>query len=337
MDAKSQIKKGMKKGLVLGKFMPVHTGHVALIDFALEHCDELILLLCYHAKEPIDGELRTCWLKEIYSGNPKVRIYPFEYDPVQLSDSSVSSIENSYGWSEIIKKNFPDVTILFSSENYGEYVAEMLGIRHVYFDEKRSFFPVSSSQIRYRPSLFWDFIPAVVQPFFLKKIAIVGSESTGKSTLTERLARHYETSFAAEAAREIIGHTRECTYEDLKNIALYHAQSILQKQNLAKRFLFIDTEIHITKSYSSFLFNRELSTDQWIEKANQCDLYLFLEPDCTFIQDGTRLDEDERSRLDRFHKQQFKNAGLEYISIAGNWEERFILACDAINRTFLTQ
>jgi HTH-type transcriptional regulator, transcriptional repressor of NAD biosynthesis genes len=337
MATKSEIKKKlMRKGLVLGKFMPVHTGHVALIDFASNQCDELTIFLCYHKNEPIAGAIRAEWLRKIYSGNSKVEIFPFEYNPIDLPDSSISSRKDSNKWSQVIKKLFPDLRVLCTSEKYGEYVAEFLGIQHVYFNETRSLFSISSSQIRSKPLKFWDFIPSAVQPYFVKKIAIVGSESTGKSTLTENLANHYHTTFVSEVAREIIEHTKDCTYQDLEKIAIHHARSILEKKVNANRFLFIDTEINITKSYSKFLFNRELIVEEWIAKANQCDFYLYLEPDCPHIQDGTRLDEAEKLKLHLCHKEQSKKAQVNYISIAGNWEERFTLACEAINKIFLS-
>ena len=326
----------LRQGLVLGKFMPIHLGHMALVDFALQQCDELIILLCFHKKEPIAGSLRTFWIEQIYSANPRINITAFEYDPNQLSDSSESSITDSFQWAEVIKTLFPDLKILFSSESYGKYLADFLKIQHLYFDQKRSLFHVSSSKIRNQPSKYWDFIAPVARPYFVKKIAIVGSESTGKSTLTENLARYYKTLFVAEAAREIIGHANECTYDDLKRIAAKHASSIIEKQNFANRFLFIDTEITITKSYSVFLFNRELETEEWMEKANCCDLYIFLEPDCPHVQDGTRLEEREKLRLDFFHREQFKKAEINYVPVAGNWNERFTLACKLIDESFLS-
>jgi HTH-type transcriptional repressor of NAD biosynthesis genes len=336
MAKKVKNRKGcMRRGLVLGKFMPVHTGHMALIEFALTHCDELFILLCHHQNEPIAGNLRYDWLKEIYSQNPKVHIKQFEYSPFELSDSSMSSISHSRQWSEVIRERLPGITVFFSSEDYGKYVAEFLNIQDISFDKDRRLFSVSASQIRSEPAKFWNYIPAVVQPYFVKRIAIVGSESTGKSTLAQKLAQYYDTVFVKEAAREIIGHTKECTYEDLLKIAFHQAKSILEQQTIANRFLFVDTEINITKSYANFLFSRELITEQWIEEANQCDLYLFLEPDCPHIQDGTRLNEDEKMHLDFFHKEQFRKAQINYISIAGNWEERFTLACTIIDKVFL--
>ena len=88
------------------------------------------------------------------------------------------------------------------------------------------------------------------------------------------------------------------------------------------RLLFIDTDINITKSYSKYLFNKPLNVADWIEVANKADLYLFLEPDCEFVQDGTRLPDEERKKLSLFHKEQLKETGIAYFSIHGNWNER---------------
>ena len=51
----------MRRGLVIGKFMPVHKGHLALIDFALTQCDELIVSMSYTVKDPILKELHICF------------------------------------------------------------------------------------------------------------------------------------------------------------------------------------------------------------------------------------------------------------------------------------
>ena len=324
----------MKKGLVFGKFMPLHKGHLALIDFSLTLCDHLTVLVCHTNKEPIDGIIREQWLNDVFKGNQKVQVKSFEYNDSILPNTSDSSKAVSKLWAESLKKLLPEIDIVFTSEQYGEYVAEYMNIQHYSFDEKRSAIPVSASLIRSSPFIFWDLISPVARPSFVKKICIIGTESTGKSTLTERLAKHFNTTFVKEMARDIVEVTDECTYEDLVKIADTHAKAIIEKQLIANKLLFVDTDLNITCSYSEFLFSRPLVVENWISEENVFDLYLFLEPDCEYIQDGTRLSMEERNKLSKHHKTFFQDKGIPFIPIGGNWQNRFDQACKIVNDTF---
>ena len=141
--------------------------------------------------------------------------------------------------------------------------------------------------------------------------------------MAEKLAKHFKTAFVPEMAREIIEKTVDCTFDDLHKVADLHAKTILSKISTANKLLFVDTDLIITKSYAQYLFNKELIVEQWIEEANQFDLYLFMEPDGEYIQDGTRLSVKERNALSNHHKTCFENAGISLVAISGNWEERF--------------
>lgn len=321
----------MKTGLVLGKFMPVHNGHLALIRFALQHCDQLLVLLCHHPGEPISGAQRLQWLHEIFDGQDRISVFSYHYNPQQLTDGSDSNPDYAKGWADAIKNFLPPIHVFFSSENYGNAFAAHLNVEHILFDEARSTIPVSGSKIRQRPITYWSYLPATVQPFFVQKIALVGSESTGKSTLAERLANHYRTTFVPELAREVIGHTNECTEQDLLTIATLQAKAILDKTKLANKFLFSDTELTITKSYSLFLFGKALQVPEWVENVNQFQLYLFLETDCPYVQDGTRLSESERKALSRSHKDELGKKAIARKTVRGSWEERFSQACKEID------
>lgn len=325
----------MTEGLVLGKFMPLHKGHLALIQFGLHNCDLLHILICATDKEPVSGEIRYCWLKEIFQHNSKVNLVYYKYDETILPDTSVSSLAASEKWAQVIKKKFPSLKKIFSSEKYGDFLASFLNIRHESFDEERNAFNVSSSQIRNDPFSYFDYIPQNIQPYFVKKIALVGSESTGKSTLAKKLASHYNTSYVPEVARDIMEHTKDCTYEHLQIIAELHAKAIWQKQKEANKILISDTELFITKSYSQFLFKKELEAEKWISDANKFDLYIFLENDCPYVQDGTRLDKKERDRLSEQHKNFFQKNNIALVPVGGDWENRFERCIEIIDEKFL--
>jgi HTH-type transcriptional repressor of NAD biosynthesis genes len=325
----------MKKGLVLGKFMPLHNGHLSLINFAVQRCDQLYVLLCYTSGELIDGNTREQWLRMALENIGNITVVSFNYDSSILPNTSISSRDVSRQWATAISNLLGPIDVVFSSEPYGDYIAEYMGAVHISFDEKRTLVPVSASVIRENPFLYWDYMPAHVRSWFVKKICIVGSESTGKSMLAEKLAKYFNTTFVPEMARDIIEKTSDVILEDLDKIAILQAQTILEKLPMANKLLFIDTDINTTISYASHLFSENLNVPLWIEEANRCDLYLYLETDCEYVQDGTRVSKEEREALNLSHKEQFKKAGINLVFVSGNWEKRTNEAISIVRSSFL--
>lgn len=320
----------MVKGLVIGKFMPLHKGHEALIAFAAQNCDHLTVLLCSTINEPIPGIKREEWLNHHYPQND-IEVCHLEYDEVELPNTSESSIDVSKVWSEKIKEILPNINRLFSSEPYGEFVADFLGIEHQSFELNRTSFPISATEIRNNPFENWDLISTASRPHFVFKVAIVGTESTGKTTLTKKLATHFNTSFAKEMGREIVPKTEECTMDHLHQIAVKQAEEIKKAAAAANKIMFSDTELNITKSYAQFLFKHELIVHDRVEEINQFDLVLYLENDAKYTQDGTRLEISRRDELDQSHRLHFREQKVVFIN--GDWEERFQKSLKHIQQT----
>ena len=63
----------MRRGLVIGKFMPLHAGHIALIHFAAKQCEELIVSMTFTNNDPIPGPLRFEWIKEEFKDQPTIK------------------------------------------------------------------------------------------------------------------------------------------------------------------------------------------------------------------------------------------------------------------------
>ena len=101
-----------------------------------------------------------------------------------MENTSVSNVDISRVWSVYLKDLFPDVNVIFTSEKYGDYVSEFMGIGHMYYDQPRLTTPISSTLIRENPLKYWDFIPKNVRPYYTKKVCIVGTESTGSWDLS---------------------------------------------------------------------------------------------------------------------------------------------------------
>ncbi len=173
----------MTKGFVFGKFFPFHKGHEAMIRFALQHCDVLTVLICASDSGTIPGNIRTGWIDQTFAGQENVQVSLFEYSESELSSTSVSSRNVSQQWSEVFKRLLPNHGLLVTSEPYGEYVAEYMGIRHMAFDMPKQLYPVSATAIRNDLPGYWHFLPDSVKPYFSTKIVILGTESTGKTVL----------------------------------------------------------------------------------------------------------------------------------------------------------
>lgn len=321
----------MTKAFVFGKFLPFHKGHEAMINFALSKCDFLTVLICCSDKENISDTARSSWIHKTFENEKKVGVRTFNYLESELPNTSETSKEVSEIWADIFKKQLPDYSLLITSEEYGNFVAAFMNIQHIAFDIPKKLFPVSATAVRNDVFANWKFLPDSVKPDFAIKVVILGTESTGKTTLTEKLARHFNSSLVLEAAREIIANSNAFTFDDLQLVATEHAKRINKTILADSPLVIIDTDIHITKSYSRFTFEKELEIPADIYNSNRANIYLYLNNDVEYLQDGTRLREAERNSLDLSHRQVLTDHNIDIIEIKGNWNERFEKAVEQIN------
>jgi HTH-type transcriptional repressor of NAD biosynthesis genes len=321
----------MLKAFVFGKFLPFHKGHEAMIKFALSKCEFLSVLICCSNKENYSAAVRQNWIKSCFQDEERLEVLTYQYNEDELPNTSVSSKEISKIWAEVFKSIFPTHELLITSEPYGDFVAHYMNINHISFDIDRAKFPVSASMIKKDLGQYWNYLPDSVKQDLVTKIVILGTESTGKTTLSKELADYYHCGLVAETARNIIANSNNFNYTDLLKIAKEHAQNI-EKSIAAHHLLIIDTDIHITNSYSKHFFNKELIVDKEIYESNRASLYLYLKNDVEYIQDGTRLNKADRDLLDISHRNNLKQHQIQTIEIFGNWLERFEKSKKYINK-----
>lgn len=310
------------KGFVFGKYYPFHLGHKALVDFALEQCTQLFVVVCASDKELFKAEIRVNWIKDTYPNNPKLKIIPFDYKETDLPNSSVSSKQISALWAKKFEEILPAMDLVLTSEPYGDYVAQAMKIQHLPFDPERSTVTISASKIRKNILNHWNYLPDSVKRYFQQTIVFLGTESTGKSSLSKALASIFNSSLVTEVGREIVGDSNEFSEDDLYKIALQHAQNIEQAQKELKPLVLVDTDIHITQSYAQFEFDHYLKLPEVIYTQNRADHYYYLTSGTLYEQDGTRLVESDRNKLDENHKATLTHFKINYTSISGTWNER---------------
>lgn len=158
----------------------------------------------------------------------------------------------------------------------------------------------------------------------MKKIAITGPESTGKTTLAKQLAYYYHTTYVPEFARDFLnGLNRPYTLEDVAFIA---EQQMKWEDQLAKQepgWLFCDTDLWVIRIWLLDKFGR---VPDWIEKAimqPRYDFHLLMAPDLPWQADALREDTDRLGTLFQKYYQQLALAGNPFSVIRGQKEARF--------------
>ena len=184
----------------------------------------------------------------------------------------------------------------------------------------------------------------------LKKIVIIGPESTGKSTLCELLSKHFDTQWVPEYAREyLLKHGTTYTFEDLLTIA--RGQLALEEKAIAAfpttgsssvpkferietedQLLFIDTDQYVMKVWCEYVFGK---CHQWIIDeitTRTYDLYLLCDTDLPWVKDELREypDLETREKLFHMYKDIMINQSTPWIKIKGSNEERIQMAIDAV-------
>ncbi len=171
----------------------------------------------------------------------------------------------------------------------------------------------------------------------IKKIVLLGAESTGKSRLCELLANHYNTVFVPEFARIYFNEhdINHYTLADLEIIA--KNQLLLEKEYLKKatQYLFCDTSLITIKIWATHKFNQ---VPDFVTKnihAQDFDLYLITNNDVKWIQDDQRRNEDLCEHLFKWNKHELQKLNVNYKIITGVDDGRFknaIQLIDAFNQ-----
>lgn len=198
-------------GLVVGKFYPPHRGHQYLIDRAAASCARVTVLVMAAGSETLALADRVAWLQASYAGLPAVAVAGVRCDvPVDFADEAIWAAQVAVMRAALEGNGRPPVDVVVSSEPYGAELAARFGARHVCVDPGRTAVPASASQIRADLAGCWNDLLAPARAGLAARVVVVGSESTGTSTIAELLAEEYRrrggvwarTRCVAEAGRD---------------------------------------------------------------------------------------------------------------------------------------
>ena len=168
---------------------------------------------------------------------------------------------------------------------------------------------------------------------YLKKIAITGPESTGKSWLAAKLAEHYQTVFVPEYARAYInGLVRPYEQHDLSIIASGQLSAEADALEKASGFLFCDTEMIVMKIWSMHSYGTcDPLILQAIEKQDYA-LYLLCDIDLPWQFDPQREHQQLRQYFFNWYRNELQEYGFHYTVVSGQGEERLQCAIMEIEK-----
>ena len=320
----------MKRGFLLGKFMPPHAGHVFLCDTARRMVDRLTILLCWLPDDPIPGPLRLQWMKDLF---PDCDVIGYDAIVPQAPEDHPDFWTI---WRGIVKRVHPEpIDYVFAGEAYGQDLAREVDGRFIPVIRGEpgaapAGRPISARMIRADPWAHWDAIPGPVRPYFARTVCLHGPESVGKTSLAERLAAHFETIWVPEYGRyhcEV--HGTDCSEADLLDIGRTQSATIAAAVPFCNRRLIVDTDALMTAAWSEMMLGHVPAE---LTSRPRADLYLVAGIDLPWAADGTRIygADEERRRFMGISERIIAETGVRAVRLFGSWEARFEQAVAAI-------
>lgn len=323
-------------GLVVGKFAPLHRGHQFLLDRASAQCRRLIILS--YAKPEREGspaERREAWLKHLY---PQAMVQVM--DDARLAqwcrtvgvparavpddDAGDEDHRQFVAWllRELIGER---VDAVFTSEAYGDGFARVLSqaqhhapvVQHVLVDLDRCHVPISATRIRADVHRHREWLDPSVYASFVQRIALLGAESTGKTTLAQALAETLDTAWVPEYGRELWERRGGVLqFDDMLHIAQAQLAREQHWAHRAQRYLLCDTTPLTTLFYAQAMFGHADARLRHLAR-QPYDWVFLCGAEFGFVQDGTRRDAAFQGRQQRWFRQKLGQSTNRFMELSG--------------------
>lgn len=329
--------KKYKNCLIIGKFMPPHKGHEYMIRFAKEFSEMVHVVVDCIEGQPISPTIRKQWLEEEIQD---IKVYALDkfmpQDPSETPD--FWNIWKST-LTQTLDTNSVKADLVVAAMDYGFELAQVMECDFIPIDIARETFPVSATMLRENIYENWDFLIDSAKPYFIKKLCLIGPESTGKSTLGKFLAKKINTIYVPEYAKAVIDKQNGNFYSH--NVQQFVEAQINTEKALAKftnKIMICDSSAITTQIYANLCFEGDFSwIDNYINN-HKYNHFLLFKPDVPFIDDTHRktLEDPTSKRDDMFNLFQKKldDLSFPYTIIDGDYENRQMKALKVVKTLF---
>jgi NadR type nicotinamide-nucleotide adenylyltransferase len=323
--------------VVIGKFLPPHAGHSYLIETACAGVDRVLVIVCSRPEDMIPASVRAEMLRELHPDTIVV-VTPDDIPDTDSEATSRAWAARTLALSAAVFGCGPDVA--FTSEEYGPRYARYLGARHVAVDPGRSRFPISGTAARLDPWAAADFLAPCVLAWFVRRVCVVGAESTGTTTLCEDLARHYGCDWVPEYGRQFCaerGADIDWSSTDFEHIARRQLSdedaAARAAARTGSRLLVCDTDALATAVWHERYLGTRSAAVERLAAGRSYALYVLTRDDIPFVQDGIRDGEHLRGWMTARFRQVLAAQTTPWIEVGGGRMERLAAACERIDAT----
>lgn len=302
-------------GLLLGRFLPAHHGHLHLIEVARAMTPELTVLVNAQPDDPIPGALRVAWLRELAPGARVELVEGLPKGPASPNAGDVAWLD---AVEEAVLKHCPHrPEALWGSGKTHELLAARLEVALQSVDSAREGVPVSGTAVRNDLRTNWRFLPAPVRAHLARRVAIVGPEGVGKTSLAKALAMTFETVLVAEAARTVAaprgGNLEQPAFEYAVRLQRASEASLARQAN---RVLFCDSNALAMEHMMARLWKK---APPWVSehaREDSYDLTIVLSGKLPFLGTQARNDEFARGLLAKKIVAALEASGAPHVVLA---------------------
>jgi HTH-type transcriptional repressor of NAD biosynthesis genes len=287
----------------------------------------LSVIVASLSTETIPGEMRAAWMREMF---PDTRVIHIT-DEIPHDPGEPANLWRI--WHETIRRVLPEgPDYLFASEAYGVELARLLGATYVPVDHARVLRQVRASDVRFDPMTHWRWLPASVRPYFVRRVCVLGPEATGKTTLADRLAKHYDTVMVGEFARTLVDVSGRRVSDHLYPMILKgQAASEAALARQANRVLICDSDAFTIMLYRRLYFGDCPDYVRAEAERERYDLYVLTTSDTPAGGSAPHGHPEQRSWFFERSVEWLTRRAAHYVIVNGSWDERFAAARSAID------